>query len=81
MNPYPVFFGTITESDLWKKNPESSLVTSQLGLRKLKLYVQIQCQLSYLMILISNGICQYEWRYANILLGLSDKSRLGLRRI
>ena len=33
-NPYPVFFGTITESDLWKKNPKSSLVTSQLGLRQ-----------------------------------------------
>ena len=34
LNPYPVFFGTITESDLWKKNPRSSLVTSQLGLRQ-----------------------------------------------
>ena len=34
LNPYPVFFGTITESDLWKKNPKSSLVTSQLGLRQ-----------------------------------------------
>ena len=63
-NPYPVFFGTITESDLWKKNPKSSLVTSQLGLRQWKLYVQIQCQLGYLMILISNGICQYEEKYA-----------------
>ena len=40
-------FGTITESDLWKKNPKSSLVTSQLGLRQWKLYVQIQCQLGY----------------------------------
>ena len=64
LNPYPVFFGTITESDLWKKNPKSSLVTSQLGLRQWKLYVQIQCQLGYLMILISNGICQYEGKYA-----------------
>ena len=33
-NPYPVFFGTSNESDLWKKNPKSSLVTSQLGLRQ-----------------------------------------------
>ena len=33
-NPYPRFFGTITERVLWKKNPDSSLVTSQLGLRK-----------------------------------------------
>ena len=34
LNPYPVFFGTITERDFWKKNPKSSLVTSQLGPRK-----------------------------------------------
>ena len=32
-NPYPGFFGTITERVFWKKNPDSSLVTSQLGLR------------------------------------------------
>ena len=44
------------------KNPESSLVPSQLGLRKWKLYVQIECQLGYLMMLISNGI--YEGKYA-----------------
>ena len=47
-----------------KKNPESSLVTLQLGLRKWKLYVQIQCQLGFLMILIWNGICQYVQKYA-----------------
>ena len=64
LNPYPRFFGTITERVFSKKNPDSSLVTSQLGLRKWKLYVQIQCQLGYLMILISNGICQYEGKYA-----------------
>ena len=40
------------------------MVTSQLGLRQWKLYVQIKCQLGYLMMLISNGICQYEGRYA-----------------
>ena len=33
LNPYPVFFGTITERVFWK-NPDSSLVTSQLGLGK-----------------------------------------------
>ena len=63
-NPYPWIFGTITERVFWKKNSESALVTSQLGLRKWKLHVQIQCQLGYLMILISNGICQYEGKYA-----------------
>ena len=44
-------------SAFYRKNPESSLVTSQLGLRTSKLYVQIGCQLGYLMMLISNGIC------------------------
>ena len=34
INPYPRFFGTITKRDFWKKNPESLLVTSQLGLKK-----------------------------------------------
>ena len=64
-NPYPWIFGDHPRACfLEKKNPESSLVTSQLGLRKWKLYVLIQCQLGYLMILISNGICQYEGKYA-----------------
>ena len=36
------------------------------GTKKLKLYVQIECQLGYLMMLISNGICQYEGRYATL---------------
>ena len=40
-NPYPWIFGTVTECVFWKKNPESSLVTSQLRLRKWKWYVQI----------------------------------------
>ena len=47
-----------------EKNPKSSLVTSQLGLEKWKLYVLIECQLGYPMILISNGICQNEGKYA-----------------
>ena len=34
INPYPRFFGTITERVFWKKYPESSLVTSQLEIRK-----------------------------------------------
>ena len=34
-----------------KKNPESSLVTSQLDLEN-ELHVQIQCQLGFLMMLI-----------------------------
>ena len=33
-NPYPPFFGTITERTFWKKNPKTMLVTSQLGLGK-----------------------------------------------
>ena len=35
-----------------------------LGLRKWNIYVQIDCQLSYPMMLISNGICQYERKYS-----------------
>ena len=42
-------FWTITERHFWNKNAKSSLVTSKLGLGKWKLYVQIECQLSYLM--------------------------------
>ena len=30
----------------------------------MKIILQIRCQLVYLMVLISNGICQYEGRYA-----------------
>ena len=41
-------------------------MTSQLGRRQWKLYVQIQCQFGYLMMLISNGICNYERRYATL---------------
>ena len=51
------FFGIVAGRVFWKKSPESSLATSQLGLRKYKLYVQIECQLSYTMVKISNGIC------------------------
>ena len=47
-----------------RKNPKSSLVRSQMGLRKWKLYVRIECQLGYIMMLISNGIWQYVWKYA-----------------
>ena len=64
LNPYPWIFGTITERVFWKKNPESTLVTSQLGLRKWKLYVQIECQLSFIMMLIWNSICHYKGRYS-----------------
>ena len=69
-NPYPRFFRTITERDFWKK--KSKMVTSQWT--KWKLYVQIECQLGYTMVQISNGICgiimichmicQYERKYA-----------------
>ena len=44
--------------------PSPSLVTSQLGLGKSKLYVQIDCHLGFLMMPISNDICQYEGKYA-----------------
>ena len=41
--------------------PSSSAFSGKkfLGIRKLKLYVQIQCQLGVLMMLIRNSICQY----------------------
>ena len=34
------------------------------GTRKIKLYVQIQCQMGYLTVQISNGISKYRWTYA-----------------
>ena len=64
LNPYPWIFETITERVFWKKKPELSLVTSQLELEKWKLYVQIECQLGYIMMLISNGISYAA--YANM---------------
>ena len=57
-NPYRWIFETVTECDL-KKNPKSLFVTSQLGLRNEKLYVQIDCRMCYIMKLLSNGICQF----------------------
>ena len=66
LNPYPCpeFLGPSPSAFSEKKNPESSLVTSQLGLRKRKLYVQKECELGYLMMPIPNGICQYVRKYA-----------------
>ena len=34
------------------------------GTKKIKVYVQIERKLGYLMMLICNGICQYVGRYA-----------------
>ena len=64
LDPYPWIFGIISERVFWKTNPESSLVTSQLDIRKCKLYVQIQYQVGLLMMLIRNGICLYVRKYA-----------------
>ena len=43
---------------------ETLFVTLQLGLGKYNFYVRIDSQLGYLLILISNGLCQYEGKYA-----------------
>ena len=80
-NPYRWIFETVTECDL-KKNPKSLFVTSQLGLRNEKLYVQIDCRMWYIMKLLSNGICQFfgkchsEKKYTPIF-GTSAKNQLG----
>ena len=57
INPYREFW-------IREKNPKSSLVTSPLRLTKWKLYMQIECRSGYTMVQISNGICQYERKYA-----------------
>ena len=56
-----VCFETVTE--YWKKSKNIACdVTVQN--KKIKLYVQIACQLGYIMMLISIGICRYEGKYA-----------------
>ena len=49
---------------LMEKKSKNIACDVTVGTKKIKLYVQIQCQLSYIMMLISNGICQYVWKYA-----------------
>ena len=47
-----------------KKNKNTACDVT-VGTSKVKIInVQIECQLSHLMMFISNGICQYEWKYA-----------------
>ena len=62
IKPCPGFFSDHHWGSFLDKNPKSSLVTSQLRLTKL--YVQIEWQLGYTMVHISNGICQYEMKFA-----------------
>ena len=57
----PDLFGTVTERNFWK-NSKTLLVASQLGLGKFKLYVQIECQLGYIM--NHNLWCSFQMAYA-----------------
>ena len=41
-NPYGQFSGPVTQRDFWKFNPKTSLVETQLRLRILKFYPQIE---------------------------------------
>ena len=76
-----------TERNIWKIMQKHSLwVTScddTVGTKKIKLYMQIECQLDFLRMLISNGICQYERKYATLItnichfLGLSPSAFSG----
>ena len=65
-SPLSVNFWDRHRARFLEKYPESLLVTSQLALRRWKLYVQIECQLGFNMMLMKNGICQYEGRYAEL---------------
>ena len=64
-NPHPRIFGAVTKWKFWEK---SKNVTGDVtvGTKKVKLEAQIECQLGFVMVLISNGICQYEGKYATM---------------
>ena len=67
-------FVTLIREFLWSspstlsgENPKENnceIACDAVRTKKIKLYTQIECQLGYLMMLISNGICQYEGIFA-----------------
>ena len=69
LNPYPVFFGTITESDLWKK--KSKIISGDVTVGTWAMKIICADRVSgYIMTLNSNGICQYRRKYAALLYGI-----------
>ena len=62
IHPYPWFFGTITERVFCKKIQNHCWWRHSWDSGKL--HVQIDCQLGFDVMLISNGICQYEGKDA-----------------
>ena len=70
LNAYAWIFGTITDRVFWKKNPESSLVTSQLGLQNIKIIctkrvsVRLYCDVNFKWHMpIYAEICRAEQKY------------------
>ena len=59
-----VTVGTWDHHREWFMEKKSKIITGDVTVGTWKLYVQIECQLGYIMMLISNGICQYERKYA-----------------
>ena len=49
---------------LMEKKSKNIACDVTVGTKKIKLYVQIQCQMGYLTVQISNGISKYRWTYA-----------------
>ena len=69
-NPYPLIpdkliFGTVTERNFWKRSKNIACDVT-VGTKNIKLYVHVKCRLGYVMMLILNGICQIEGKYADM---------------
>ena len=64
--PYPWIFGTVSERNFWKKKSKNIAYDVKDGTKKIKLYVHIECQFGLIMMLIKNGICQREGKYASL---------------